>query len=74
VIEARAERFHDGQEPRVQAEQRRQIAELERTLGRKAYQLEIAGKLVREVDPLMRTSGSERDQWLARRSYESIEN
>lgn len=48
LVEAGAERFQDGQERSVQAEQRRRIAELERTLGKKTYELEIAGKLLRD--------------------------
>jgi hypothetical protein len=32
----------------VQAEQRRRIAELERALGKKTYELEISGKLLRD--------------------------
>lgn len=38
-----------GKEERSgERELRRKIAELERTLGRKTYELEIAGKLLRE--------------------------
>jgi transposase len=44
ALEAAAERFESGQERTLQAEQRRRIAELERTLGKKTYELEIAGK------------------------------
>ncbi len=44
ALEAAAERFESGQERTLQAEQRRRIAELERALGRKTYELEIAGK------------------------------
>jgi transposase len=44
ALEAAAERFESGQERTVQAEQRRRIAELERAVGRKTYELEIAGK------------------------------
>jgi transposase-like protein len=44
ALEAAAERFDSGQERTLQAEQRRRIAELERTLGKKTYELEIAGK------------------------------
>jgi transposase len=36
--------FRVGQERTLQVEQRRRIAQLERALGRKAYELEIAGK------------------------------
>src|SRR3954453_7540046 len=45
---AGAERFTDGQDRSLAAEQRRRIAELERTLGRKTYELEISGKLLRD--------------------------
>jgi transposase len=48
MIEAGAERFTDGVERSVQAEQRRRIAELERALGKKTYELEISGKLLRD--------------------------
>jgi transposase len=41
---AAAERFESGQERSLQAEQRRRIAELERALGRKTFELELAGK------------------------------
>jgi transposase len=47
MIEAGAERFTDGVERSVQAEQRRRI-ELERALGKKTYELEISGKLLRD--------------------------
>jgi len=48
MIESAAERYQDGQDRSLQAEQRRRIAELERTLGKKTYELEIAGKLLRD--------------------------
>jgi transposase len=48
MVEAGAERFTDGQDRSVQAEQRRRIAELERALGKKTYELEISGKLLRD--------------------------
>ena len=48
MIEAGAERFSDGADRSLQAEQRRRIAELERTLGRKTYELELSGKLLRD--------------------------
>ncbi len=48
LVEAGADRFQDGHERSVAAEQRRRIAELERTLGKKTYELEIAGKLLRD--------------------------
>jgi transposase len=44
ALEAAAERFESGQERTLQVEQRRRIAELERALGKKTYELEIAGK------------------------------
>ena len=44
ALEAAAERFESGQERTLQAELRRRIAELERALGKKTYELEIAGK------------------------------
>jgi transposase len=47
MIEVAAERFQDGQDRSVQAEQRRRIAQLERALGRKTYELEIAGEALR---------------------------
>jgi hypothetical protein len=46
-LEAAAERFESGQERSLQTEQRRRIAQLERTLGRKTYELEIAGEALR---------------------------
>jgi transposase len=46
-LEAAAERFESGQERSLQAEQRRRIRELERALGRKTYELEIAGEALR---------------------------
>ena len=46
MIEAGMERYAAGQDRSLAAEQRRRIAELERTLGRKTYELEIAGKLL----------------------------
>ena len=48
MIDAGAERFADGADRSAQAEQRRRIAELERALGRKTYELELAGKLLRD--------------------------
>jgi transposase-like protein len=48
MIDAGAERFTDGVDRSVQAEQRRRIAELERALGKKTYELEISGKLLRD--------------------------
>jgi hypothetical protein len=48
MIEAGAERFTDGVDRPVQAEQRRRIAELERALGKKTYEPELSGKLLRD--------------------------
>ena len=48
LFPAGAERFA-GKEERVgESELRKKIAELERALGRKTYELEIAGKLLRD--------------------------
>lgn len=47
MIEAAAERYESGQDRTVAAEQRRRIRELERALGRKTYELEIAGEALR---------------------------
>ena len=47
MIEAGAERYQDGQDGSEQAEQRRRIAELE-ALGKKTYELELSGKLLRD--------------------------
>ena len=48
VLEAGAERFAAGEQRSLGAEQRKRIAELERALGHKTYELEIAGKLLRD--------------------------
>ena len=48
MVEAGMERFEAGQDRSLAAEQRRRIAQLERTLGRKTYELEISGKLLRD--------------------------
>ncbi len=48
VLEAGAERFAAGEQRSRAGEQRKKIAELERALGRKTYELEIAGKLLRD--------------------------
>src|SRR5215208_2677523 len=48
LLEAGMERFAAGEQRSHGAEQRRRIAELERALGRKTYELEIAGKLLRD--------------------------
>ena len=42
------ERFGAGQDRSLAAEQRRRIAQLERTLGKTTYELEISGKLLRD--------------------------
>ena len=47
ALEAAAERFESGQDRSLAAEQRRRIAQLERALGRKTYELEIAGEALR---------------------------
>jgi transposase len=47
ALEAAAERFESGQDRSLQAEQRRRIAQLERALGRKTYELEIAADALR---------------------------
>ncbi len=47
ALEAATERFESGQERSLQTEQRRRIAQLERALGRKTYDLEIAGEALR---------------------------
>ncbi len=43
ALEAAGERLAGGQERSVAAEQRTRIAELERVLGKKTYELEILG-------------------------------
>jgi transposase len=48
LLDAGAERFAGAQERSAHAELRKKIAELERALGRKTYELEIAGKLLRD--------------------------
>jgi transposase len=48
LLDAGAERFAGKEERSVHAELRKRVAELERTLGRKTYELEIAGKLSRD--------------------------
>jgi hypothetical protein len=47
AVDAATERFEAGQERSLQGEQRRRIAQLERALGRKTYELEIAGEALR---------------------------
>src|SRR5918996_6619481 len=46
VLDAGMERFAAGEQRSQGAEQRRRIVDLERALGRKTYELEIAGKLL----------------------------
>ena len=48
LLHAGAERFAGKVERIGEGELRKKIAELERTLGRKTYELEIAGKLLRD--------------------------
>ena len=48
LLEAGRERLAGKQERQGERELRRKVAELERALGRKTYELEIAGKLLRE--------------------------
>ena len=48
LLEAGRARFAGTQERQGERELRRKVAELERALGRKTYELEIAGKLLRE--------------------------
>jgi transposase len=47
AVDAARERFEAGRERSLQSEQRRRIARLERALGRKTYELEIAGEALR---------------------------
>ncbi len=46
LLEAGKERFAGKDERRAERELRRKVAELERTLGKKTYELEIAGKVL----------------------------
>jgi transposase len=48
LLEAGRDRFAGKGERAGEKELRRKVAELERALGRKTYELEIAGKLLRE--------------------------
>jgi transposase len=48
LLEAGKERFAGKEERQGEWELRRKVAELERALGRKTYELELAGKLWRE--------------------------
>ena len=48
LLEAGRERFAGKEERQGERELRRKVAELERALGRKTDELEIAGKLLRE--------------------------
>jgi transposase len=47
LIEAGAERLAGKEERQAEKGLRRKVAELERALGRKTYELEIAGKALR---------------------------
>ena len=47
LLEAGRERFAGKEERLEERELRRRVAELERALGRKTYELEIAGKALR---------------------------
>ena len=47
ALEAAGERLAGAQERSVRGEQRRRIAELERALGKKTYELEILGNGLR---------------------------
>jgi transposase len=47
MLEAAAERYESGQDRSLAGEHRRRIAQLERALGRKTYELEIAGEALR---------------------------
>ena len=48
LLQAGQQRFAGKDERVGEGELRKKIAELERTLGRKTYELEIAGKLLRD--------------------------
>ena len=48
LLEAGRERLAGKEERQGERELRRKVGELERALGRKTYELEIAGKLLRE--------------------------
>jgi transposase len=48
LLEAGKERFAGKEERRGERELRRKVAELEQALGRKTYELELAGKLFEE--------------------------
>lgn len=47
LLEAGKERFSSKEDRQAERELRKKIAELERALGRKTYELEIAGKALR---------------------------
>ena len=47
LLQAGRERFAGREERQGDVELRRRVAELERTLGKKTYELEIAGKVLR---------------------------
>jgi transposase-like protein len=48
LVEAAGERFAGAEQRQGEKELRKRVAELERALGRKTYELEIAGKLLRD--------------------------
>ena len=48
LLQAGAQRFADKDERVGEGELRKKVSELERALGRKTYELEIAGKLLRD--------------------------
>lgn len=48
LLEGGAERLSGKEERTELAELRKRVRDLERTLGRKTYELEIAGKLLRD--------------------------
>jgi transposase len=48
LMAAGAERFAGKEERQGEHELRKKVAELERALGRKTYELEVAGKLLRD--------------------------
>jgi transposase-like protein len=54
LLEAGRERFAGKEERRGEHELRRKVAELERALGRKTYELEIAGKASHGLAPTPR--------------------
>jgi hypothetical protein len=50
VLEAGKERLAGKDEREGQAELKKQVARLERTLGKKTYELELAGNFLRELE------------------------